>query len=250
MMTTSDSILRVPASFFVARLVSLLGLLGPLGGCIIDAKIGNDPLGGESTQGDTEGYEESSTSAFPGYTSGEPGTATATSAGPGSDGGGPITATATSATSTATSSGDTEGPVDVDAALEICGVEVVPPEPGGPLYQEGIECSGGCQVDIESGVFVNLYELYGECLCEVLGCGPASGSSTTGEAPTDDGGSSSSGGEPDGCGMFPPGDGSFTCACEMCSIDVTEVDAAWAEGADLQTICECMCGGAGCGSPV
>lgn len=57
-------------------------------------------------------------------------------------------------------------------------------------------------------------------------------------------------GDPDGCGSFPPGDGGFTCVCEMCSIDVDDVDAAWVEGeADLSMICECMCGGAGCGSP-
>ena len=37
----------------------------------------------------------------------------------------------------------------------------------------------------------------------------------------------------------------------MCSIDVTHVDAAWVEDeADLQGICECMCGGTGCGLPL
>lgn len=235
-MNTSNTILRAHASFVAVGLASLLG------GCIIDAKIGDDPVGGsdEATHGETEGLE-SSTSSSPGYTSGpEPGTASATTTG-----GNPGTVSATShgdASASATSSGDTETGVDQDTALELCGVVVVPPVPGGPLYQEGIECELGCTVDLESSEPTGLYE-QGQCVCDAMACGELFGG-TTGELPGD------TETEPDGCGPFPAGDGGFTCVCEMCSIDVTNVDAAWVEGeADLQAICECMCGGAGCGAP-
>lgn len=252
-MNTSNTNPRSRASVAFV-LASLLGSASSLG-CIIDAKIGDDPLsdGGETTQGETEQPppEESSTTAFPGYTSGsEPGTASATTTG-----GNPGTASATSqgdasatATATATSAGDTEGGVDQDTALEQCGVVVVPPEAGDPVYEEGIMCGDGCLIFVESAEPTNLYE-QGECVCEAMACGPLAGG-TSGGPGGSDGGDTDSGGEPDGCGPFPPGDGGFTCVCEMCSIDVTNVDAAWVEGgADLGAICECMCGGAGCGAP-
>lgn len=239
-MNTSNTNLRSRASFVV--LASLLGSLGSLG-CIIDAKIGDDPMsdGGETTQGETESPpEETSTSAFPGYTSGaEPGTASATT----TTAGEPGTASATSGSPTMTSAGEDDGST-LDA-LEQCGVVVVPPEPGGPLYQEGIECEDGCQVDVESAEPTGIYE-QGECICEALGCGSLGGGTTgtTGEP-----GDTES--PPDGCGPFPDGQESFICGCEMCSIVVNDVDAAWLAGeADLQAICECMCGGAGCGAPV
>lgn len=241
-MNISSATLRMRASFVVG-LASLLA-----GGCIIDAKIGDDPLGdslGDSGEGTTQGdtqtlYEDGGTTVDPSYTSGgEPGTASATTAGPGT-----ATATATSGSDGGSMSGTTgPGPgVDQDTALELCGVVVVPPEPGGPLYQEGIECELGCTVDLESGEPTGLYE-QGQCVCDAMACGELFGG-TTGELPGD------TETEPDGCGSFPAGDGGFTCVCEMCSIDVTNVDAAWVEGeADLQAICECMCGGAGCGAP-
>lgn len=243
-MNTSNTNLRSRASV-VFVLASLLGSVGSLG-CIIDAKIGDDPMsdGGETTSGETEQppLEESSTSV--GNTSGvEPGTASATTSG-----GNPGTASATShgdASATATS-GDTENGVDQDTALELCGVVVVPPGPGDSVYEDGIMCAGGCLVFVESAEPTNLLE-QGECVCEAMGCGPLTGGTTGMPGGSEDGGS---GGEPDGCGPFPPGDGGFTCVCEMCSIDVTNVDAAWVEGgADLGAICECMCGGAGCGAP-
>lgn len=233
-MNTSNTTLRSPAFLVV---VGLASLLGSLGGCIIDAKIGDDPLGGSeagTTHGDTEGGpEDSSTTAFPG-------TASATSAGPGT-----ATASTTSAGDGGSVSATGAGPgVDPETALELCGVVVVPPVPGEPFYQEGILCELGCVVDVVSAEATGIAdEETGQCVCEAMACGDMS-AGTTGSLPGD------TDGEPDGCGPFPPGDGGFTCACEMCSIDVTNVDATWVEGeADLPAICECMCGGAGCGAP-
>lgn len=232
-MNTSNTTLRSPAFLVV---VGLASLLGSVGGCIIDAKIGDDPLGGseDTTAGETESVESTTTTTSAGYTSGaEPGNSgTATAAPPSEDDGG------SGSSVSATGAGPSPG-VDQDTALEQCGVVVVPPEPGGPLYQEGIECELGCSVDLESGEPIGLYD-QGQCVCDAMACGELGGG-TTGELPGD------TDGEPDGCGPFPVGDGGFTCVCEMCSIDVTNVDATWVEDeADLNAICECMCGGAGC----
>jgi hypothetical protein len=241
MMLTSNVTLRARASLVAA----LASLLGSLGGCIIDAKIGDDPLGGSEDTGGTDPSEGESTSTTGGpgtasVTSGAPGTASATTTSGGSPG-------SASVTSTTGSPGEDDGST-LDA-LEQCGVVVVPPEPDGPIYQEGIECEGGCQVDVESGEPTGIYEL-GDCVCMALGCGSVAGG-TTGTSGEPPGNTESDSGEPDGCGPFPDGDVGFTCSCEMCSIDVTNVDAAWLENeADLEVICECMCGGAGCGSPV
>lgn len=210
--------------------VGLVVLLGSLPGCYIDAKIGDDPEGGSAgtTDADTIGAQTTATTS-PGNTSGPPGMST------------------TSTTGGDPSASEGTAGVSPEMALELCGAVVVPPEPGGPVYNEGIVCSGGCAIDVESSVMVGLFEL-GECLCDAILCGDLVGG-TTGELPGD--GTDSTTGEPDGCGPFPPGAGEFTCSCEMCSIDVTSVDAVWIDSeADLPTICECMCGGAGCGSPV
>jgi len=248
-MLTSQTTLRARAFFVTA---GLAGLLGSLGGCIIDAKIGDDPEGDAGTTGDS-GEGESSTTFFPGYTSGaESGTSSTSTGSPGS-------ASATSTTSTtggepsasATATGPGPG-VDQDAALELCGIEVVPPEPESPVYYEGVECSEGCSIDIVTSVWIGIWD-YSECLCAAMACGEPTGGTTSdgGEVPTDTETETDTGGEPDGCGPFPDGNADFTCSCEMCSIDVNDVDAAWLEGeADLEVICECMCGGAGCGSPV
>jgi hypothetical protein len=232
-MNTFTKTPRTRSSAFVVISVSLL--FGSLSGCYIDAKIGNDPEG--DTEQATEG--EGSTTAFPGTASATStsGTVTATSA------------TFTTADPSATTFGSTGMvPVDQETALELCGVVVVPPEPGGPLFYEGLECHGGCVIDLESGEPIGLYAA-GQCVCDAMDCGELGGG-TTGELPgreTD----STTGGEPDGCGPFPPGESGFTCTCEVCSIEVTNIDAEWlASEADLEVICECMCGGAGCGSPI
>ncbi len=211
--------------------VGLVVLLGALPSCYVDAKIGNDPESDSSRDDDDDhGHASDVTTdptAGPGATSGQSGPATATVTSAGEDTGG--------------------GGLDPETALEVCGVVVVPPEPGQPLFQEGIECSGGCNIDVQSSQQVNLYD-FGECLCAAMDCGQLGGG-TTGSLPGDDT-DTATGGEPDGCGPFPSGEGQFTCECEMCSIDVTNVDATWVEEeADLPSVCACMCGGAGCGSP-
>jgi hypothetical protein len=229
-------------------------LLASLGGCVIDAKIGDDPLSDEGDGETTQGDVETTSTTSNGYTSGaEPGEDDATTTfGPGSAS---VTST-TEGPPTATSAGEDEGGtatggtgVDPESALALCGVEVVPPVPDGPLYIEGIMCAGDCFLQVESAVELDLLETYGDCLCEAMACGPVTGgTTTTGPLPGD---TDTDSGDPDGCGDFPDGDAGFTCTCEMCSIDVTNVDAAWVEGeADLEAICECMCGGAGCGLPI
>jgi hypothetical protein len=235
-MITSKTSLRVRASLVVAGLASLLG------GCVIEAKIGDDPDAGGDTGGSPESAEESSTTEWPDTSAGPgPDAASATSSGPGS-----ASVTSTSADDT------TSGPgVDPETALALCEVSVVPPQPGDPVYYEGIMCADGCQLEIVTSVYVDLFVEYGECLCDAMGCGPLSGGSSTGDVPPGRETDGETGGDPDGCGPFPGGDSGFTCTCEMCSIAVTNVDGAWVETeADLEGICECMCGGAGCGSPV
>lgn len=232
-MTTIETFLRTRASLVAAGLASLLG------GCIIDAKIGDDPVAGTDTT-DTDGEEEgSATGDLPGHTSGaEPGTASATTHEPGDDDGG--------ATVGDEGGSGSESGADPETALELCEVPVIPPGPDDPLFIESVMCADGCIVTTESAVELDLYLEYGQCLCEAMGCGPVSGGGTGMEDP----GQTDGGGDPDGCGDFPDGDASFTCACETCSIVVGDVDAAWLESeADLGPICECMCGGAGCGLP-
>ena len=243
MNTAKTTFLRARASFLAAGLASLLG------GCVIEAKIGDDPEAGSDT-GDATESAESSTTYSPGYTSGaEPGTASAsttTGANPGS----------VSVTSGADEdeAGDDEGPsettggLDQDAALELCGVEVMPPVPGGPHHTAGLMCDGGCFVEVESSVELDLFGVHGECLCEALGCGPAVGGSTsTSDAPGD---TETDGGDPDGCGVPFGGDESFICGCEACSVSVNSVDETWLDDQDdLSETCECLCGVAGCGMP-
>jgi hypothetical protein len=242
--------------FIVTGLVSLL--LGSLPGCYIDAKIGDDP---EAGTGATEDDATTSATGFsttmgstgaPGdditATSGLPGTASVSTTSGGSIS---ITATGDSAGEDITATGGGPG-VDPETALELCGVEVTVPGPGDPVFETTILCAGGCVIPIVSVESTDFYSEYGECLCDAMDCGPPGGTSTSSGGPlpeTESG--SSDGGEPDGCGPFPPGESGFTCSCEMCSIDVTSVDAEWLDiEADLETICECMCGGAGCGSPL
>lgn len=237
MMLTSKIVLRARASFVTA------GVAGLLSGCFIDAKIGDDPESGSAGTTDSGDEGESTTTVFPGEGSGSASATSTTS----TTGGEP------SASATATGPGP--NPVDQDTALELCGVEVVPIEPGGPEYYEGVECSEGCSIDIQTSVPSGIYE-HGECLCEAIACGEPIGGTTSegGDVPTDTETDTETGetdGDPDGCGPFPDGNAGFTCSCEMCSIDVNDVDAAWLDGeADLEAICECMCGGAGCGAPV
>jgi hypothetical protein len=235
------------AYLVVTGLVSLL--LASVPGCYIDAKIGDDP---EAGTGESE--DESATSSTTTGSTGTPGDdITATSGLPGTasvsttSGSVTITATSDSAGDDITVTGG--GPVDPETALEICGVEVIPPEPDGSIWYSGIICNGGCVLDVESAVEIDLTQ-WGECLCEAMGCGTLGGGTTgSGSEPPATG--TSDGGEPDGCGELPPGEAGFTCSCEMCSIDVNSVDGEWIETeADLETICECMCGGAGCGSPL
>lgn len=240
----TSSTLRRARSSFTAGLVALL--VGPLGGCVIEAKIGDDPEG-DSDTGDTDSATSDGGTGSPGNTSGaEPGTASATTTG--ANPGSASFTTAGEDSATAEEDSGNPGPgVDEDTALALCGVIVMPPEPGDPVYEDGIMCADGCLIFVESTEPTNLLE-QGDCVCEAMGCGPLTGGTSGGP-----GGSTSDtdGGDPDGCGPFPPGEAGFTCVCEMCSIDVTNVDAGWVEGeADLATICECMCGGAGCGSPV
>lgn len=250
-MKTSSTSLRARASLVVAGLASLLG------GCVIEAKIGDDPVSdGDTTGGDTESLEETSTTAFPGYTSagedtttnGAPGTAsvTSTTSVPGDDDGVDVDDGDDGDVST---TGVFPG-VDPEDALELCEVPVVPPGPDDPVIIESVLCDGGCLIEIETAVEVGLLDEYGQCLCEALSCGPAVGGTSTTEGPVGTEGDSDSG-DPDGCGEFPDGEEGFICECEMCSIAVNDVDAAWLQNeADLSAICECMCGGAGCGLPI
>jgi hypothetical protein len=245
-MTTSKTPLRARASFVV-----LAGLASLLGGCVIEAKIGDDPEDDGGTIGETESppLEATSTTSTSGYTSGaEPGDDSATTSGGSSAS---VTAT-TSAPGEDSAAEDSASGAALDVggshedALEQCEVPVVTPLPGDPVILESVLCDGGCLIEIETAVEVGLLDEYGECLCEALSCGPVVGGTSTSEGPVD-----TDSGEPDGCGEFPDGEESFICDCEMCSIVVNDVDGAWVEGeADLQGICECMCGGAGCGLPV
>lgn len=247
-MNTSKTFLRVRVSLVVAGLASLLG------GCVIDAKIGDDPMAGEDG-GATDGGESTSTTAFPGHTSAEPGedsatvggspgsaSATSTSGAPGEDSGGDDSA------SVSASASGTFPDVDPQTALELCEVPIVPPGPDDPVIIESVLCDGGCLIEVETSVEVDLLDEYGQCLCEAMDCGPAVGGTSTSEGPVD---TDTGGGDPDGCGDFPDGEQGFICDCEMCSIVVSDVDAAWLETeADLEAICACMCGGAGCGLPI
>lgn len=210
-----------------------------LGGCIVPGNIGDDPLSGDgattaaSGSGEESGVDPSATSA---------GSITATSASTVS-----TVSTVTTAVGSDDNGGGTVGPLDQDAALAYCGVPITEPIPDGPIYYEGVECTGGCTIDLILGEWVDLVG-YGECLCSVMGCGDLGGSGTVSTAGGSATEGSTGGGPPDTCGPFPPGMGSFTCSCEMCSIEVNDVDFEWLDTeADLEAICACMCGNAGCG---
>lgn len=221
-------------SSIAAALVALwLGATG----CIIEGKIGDDPSGGGD---EVDGHGESS---------GSFGTSTTTSGGGHTSS--PPQATTDASGGEDSSAGSVCGDVLPEVALEVCGVMLVSPVPDGPFFHEIVECEGGASVEVVSGEDPQLW-FHGECLCSVMGCGQAigGGTSTTG-GDTDTSETDGDTEDPDGCGPFPPGDGGFTCTCEMCSIDVTNVDGQWLDDeADLETICECMCGGAGCGAPL
>ncbi|MCA9707099.1 MAG: hypothetical protein KDK70_14700 [Myxococcales bacterium] len=216
------------------RLVSFtsLGLVVlTLGACVIPGTVGDDPEPGDTASSTGPVTDTES----PGFTSAEPGTSSAASVSggvttefPGTDGG-----------------DATDGALDPEAALDACGVPVEV-SPGGP-YVEYVECSGGCVIEVEAEEPPNLFD-YGDCLCAVMQCGQYIGGGGTGPATGEDTGT---GEPPDGCGPFPPGTESFTCTCEICSIDVNDVDSAWlANEADLEGICACMCGNTGCGMPL
>lgn len=240
----TNTTLRARTSSFAA---AVLLFAAPLGGCIIEGKIGDDPS--ESTDGSDDELESagSTTSDHQGPGSGaDPATDSATSVGPDPSVG------SISFTGGGEDSGageDTGGSgVDPDTALELCGVVVIPPVGDEPYYEDGIMCADGCLVFVQSVEPTNLLE-QGDCVCAAMECGPVVGGTTGVPGSASD--TDTDTGEPDGCGPFPPGDSGFTCACEMCSIDVTNIDPAWLDAeADLEAICSCMCGGAGCGMPL
>lgn len=227
---------RARASFLA---LGLAGLSLALPGCIIEGKIGDDPQGDEGAGDVTATSSVETAGSGPYDTDGSMGTLGHTSASP---------PTATSGAFE--DSGAACGPlVDAATAVELCGVPVIPPQPGDPVFQEGVVCEGGSSIDVQTTVITGIFD-YAECLCWAVECSHPTGGTTSGPDLPDPAGSES-GDPPDGCGPFPPGEAEFTCSCEMCSIDVTSVDADWLDGeADLEAICECMCGGAGCGMPL
>ncbi|MCX4242001.1 hypothetical protein [Paraliomyxa miuraensis] len=209
-------------------------------GCIFEGKVGDEPGGGTGEDSDVwgSGVIESSTSMGPGHSSAPP------------EPGGTMTST------TGMSCGDVDGAT----ALALCGIVLMEPEPGAPIFHEGIECEGGGTLDVVVGAQVHLFA-NGECLCTAMGCGDPIGGTTgsfpgedswgTGDATTD--ATATAGdttGGTDACGPYPPGTESYVCGCETCSAVLTNVDEQWLfEDADLGAVCECMCGWAGCGMP-
>lgn len=223
---------------------SLLGLVAlTFGGCIIPGNVGDDPSSGDDDIGG------SSTTTGPGtgsqgHTSASTIPTTATS-------GGSFTASGDGNSASEVDGGDpTVGPLTEEEALDYCGVPQPPISPGGPNYVEIVECSEGCSIQVESDEGVDLF-MYGACLCDAMDCGPLAGGTVGGNASVGDTEADTDSGGPDGCGPFPPGMETFTCDCEMCSIDVNDVDSSWLQNeADLEGICACMCGNTGCGLPV
>lgn len=209
-----------------------------LGGCILPGSVGEDPDSGDEDAGSTSstsgGGSNGHTSANPSGTGG-PGTT--------------IPTVSVSVGEVDSGSPTTAGPLTEEEALDYCGVPEVEPPPEGPVYLEEVVCGEGCSVQVESAGGIDLID-YGECLCTAMDCGPFAGGTVGGpvdETDTD----TDTDGEPDGCGPFPPGAETFTCTCEICSIDVNDVDATWlANEANLEGICACMCGNTGCGLPV
>ncbi|MEM9456537.1 MAG: hypothetical protein AAGF11_20335 [Myxococcota bacterium] len=219
-----------------------------LGGCIIPGNIGDDPNSSDddaSESASSDAGKAETGSMFPTTTTTSAGSVSATSGVTITVSGG-VTTESPDPSATVDGGNPTAGPLSEEEALEACGVPIVEPEPGGPLYIEAVECAQGCGIQIDTAEIVDLWE-YGMCLCDALDCGPPVGGTVTTSEPVGTG----TDGEPDGCGPFPPGAQAFTCDCEMCSIDVNDVDAIWLENdADLETICACMCGNTGCGLPV
>lgn len=247
-------LLRSPISYSRLGLAAVAVASLSFGGCIIPGNIGDDPNssdddGSESASSDTGYATHGHTGANP-MDAGESTTTTTTGGLPTATSGvtvsGGVTTDPTDPSATVDGGNPTAGPLSEEEALEACGVPIVEPVPDGPLYTEAVACAGGCEIQIDTAEIVDLVE-YGVCLCDAMDCGPPVGGTVTTSEPVGTG----TGGEPDGCGPFPPGAQTFTCDCEMCSIDVNDVDNTWLENeADLEAICACMCGNTGCGLPV